>query len=371
MAGRVALAIGVIALILASGCQVSPFGFFDDTAAGVNRDGESVAGGEPDDQFNQARMLVFDSNEAATITGSIAPSSDVDVFDLGPIEAGDRITVDVTSDGFGLDAVVAIFDDAGRLVAENDDRNLARGQLDPLLDVTARRSGDSFLLAIAAISGTGGYSMDVQIVRGDVVPLPAAQTVFLDFTGGSITLSGRGLQTVPPFDAAAIDPSLADQTQVLKDALIDTVMENFDGFDVVILNSDDDAPPPAGTFSRVLLGGFSPRAFGASGAVDSFNADPDDVAVIYIEVFSPDIFRSPVDAQEVGLAIGNVTAHEIGHLLGLNHVADPTALMDTVGGPDTLLFDQDFDLAPLDVTIFPIGFQDGALLLAETIGVIP
>jgi hypothetical protein len=49
-------------------------------------------------------------------------------------------------------------------------------------------------------------------------------------------------------------------------------------------------------------------------------------------------------------------------------VADPFDLMDTVGGTETFLFDQQFKPSELDDSIFPIGIQDGLLLLMETIG---
>jgi hypothetical protein len=70
----------------------------------------------------------------------------------------------------------------------------------------------------------------------------------------------------------------------------------------------------------------------------------------------------------MGVAIGNVASHESGHLLGLNHVHDETALMDEVNPADTFLLDQDFKEAPLSETIGPFGVQDAFLLLQEILG---
>ena len=67
----------------------------------------------------------------------------------------------------------------------------------------------------------------------------------------------------------------------------------------------------------------------------------------------------------------NVAAHEVGHLLGLNHVANEYDLMDTTGDTLSLLLDQGFLNSPLDDSIFPIGTQDGWLLLLETLGSSP
>ena len=63
-----------------------------------------------------------------------------------------------------------------------------------------------------------------------------------------------------------------------------------------------------------------------------------------------------------------MASHEIGHLLGLNHVDDVYNLMDTTGTAPTFLYDQTFTTSALDDMIFPIGNQDGLLLLLETLG---
>lgn len=329
--------------------------------------------GEPNDTFEEALDVVFDDADAARLSGTIGTPDDVDVYALGPLAAGDRVVIDVWTPG-SLDAAMALFDEAGRIAFENDDRNLELGQLDPFVNVVLRRTSSVYFLAISAAplgdrkAQTGSYNVNIQLARGGQPPPTAGQIILLDFTGGVITIPGDQTYAVGPFDAAEIDPAYAGLTAVIRQQVRATVVENFEGLEMDIRMTPGDPLPAPGTFSRVLFGGRNPGAFGISQQIDPYNQDHADSSIIFTNMFAPSRFGRLISPEELGIALGNVATHEIGHLLGLNHVANIADLMDTTGGANTLLLDQEFLSSPLHDTIFLIGFQDSHLLLMETLG---
>lgn len=356
------------------------------TQAGEFQDGNqdptvtSPAGrarGEPNDGFEQALVTVFDQFGNGLLQGTIAVDGDVDVFSLGPMQPGDRISVSTDTQDSPLDVSIALFDDQGRLFVTNDDRDLSSGVLDAFVQETIRHAGDPYYLVVSASpfavdpeQATGSYRAGVSVTRGQQVPEPQGQTLLLDFDGGTLDIRTIPVEVVVPFDTGSISPIYAGQTQTVKAAIVDTMWENFEGLDVTIVTTDDDALPPPGTYSTVFFGGFNFLAFGISETVDSYNQDPSDVSVIFTESFQPELFSTTPTPEELGRAIGNIAAHEAGHLLGLNHVNDPEALMDEANPADTFLADQEFKEAPLSPSIAPLGTQDALLLLAEILGIL-
>jgi hypothetical protein len=330
--------------------------------------------GEPNDTFSEAIEIALDENGTARIAGSIPTANDVDVYRLGEFLVGDRVIVDISTGGSGLDADVALFDGGGRLIYENDDRNLDLSQLDPFVNHVIRH--DTVVLYVGVGSSplnptTGTYDAAITVSRGGEVPPTRPQTIILDADGGSVNVSGD-VYTVGPFDTADINASYAGLTQQVLDQIVATIQENYAGMQLTVLVTGRDAVPGGSCpGSTVLLGGTNSAAYGLAEQIDWYNEDLCDTAIVFTEMFQTFRFGRTLSAGELGTAIGNVVAHELGHLLGLNHVANIHDVMDTTGSASSFLLDQDFTTSQLDETIFPIGLQDGLLLLMETLGPLP
>lgn len=354
--------------------------------------------GEPNGDFDQAIPALFDQEGRAALRGSIQVVGDLDVYDLGLIQRGQRLIVDVSAGEGVLDSSVALFDERQRLLIDNDDRGGENRPLDSHINVIVRRVSARYSLVIgaAAFAGSGAervgpYRIDVAVIRGGQAPPPVRQLLLLDFDGGPVDAPTipvsfvepfdadqillrcavgnrtQALRDVEPFTAEKITLALAGQTEMLKDLIVQTVRENFERFGVDVITSDDPLPDE-GTFSTILFGGNSVIAFGIAESIDHFNADPADMVLVFTASFKPEVFNAPPEPAELAVAIGNVASHEAGHILGLNHVDDPRDLMDAVAPPGTLLLDQEFRVTPLSEQIMPIGLQDGPLLLNEIVG---
>ncbi|MCB9850665.1 MAG: matrixin family metalloprotease [Phycisphaerales bacterium] len=239
---------------------------------------------------------------------------------------------------------------------------------------TVREAHDKIYVAIShntVRSSLGAYEIDVDIVRGGPVPPPTNQTILLSFAGGHVEDPVFGTYDVSAFDAGDIAARYQDDTDLIKNVIKQVFAQNYERFSVEIWDTDD---PQAATqlagrvYSRIVFGGFNTYAFGAAEDVDLYNANTADTAIIFTESFQPGLFNGAPSSEQLGVAIGNVAAHEMGHLLGLHHVNDATALMDEASPAYTLLDDQEFKQAPLSHSIFPLGLQDSADLLAVIVG---
>ncbi|MGB0716335.1 MAG: matrixin family metalloprotease [Phycisphaerae bacterium] len=330
--------------------------------------------GEPNGDFANAVFAVFDSNGSAKLQGVVAATGDLDVFNLGALARGTRIRIDTDTTALqsNLDVSIALYDAEFRLVNNNDDRLIS--DLDALVDWIVYNDSSTYYLVVshsafaARNTFTGSYLADIQLTTGVTVPEPTPQTILLNFDGGLVESESLGTQQIAPFDASAISLQYDGQDQLMKDAIVASVRENFEGFNIEIITSDDPRPGAGTAVSEVFLGGFSETTFGIAESVDLYNLNRCDDGIIYTESFSPFQFGFVPSAEALAIAIGNVTAHEAGHLLGLNHVDDDNALMDDVSPAAALLDDQEFMEAPVSDDIIPIGFQDAVFLLSDIVG---
>lgn len=359
-----------VALSLTPGCT----GFSVDVPDGSGGGGGGTMGSGTGDSFDDPITATRDADGNASFSGTVSERGDIDVYDLGAFEAGTQIRIDTVSMNSNLDPSSALFDAQGRLVYENDDANGIGGTLDSRLDLVLRRSSDNFYLVVTnsafAVSGTftGAYAVTVAATPGQEVPAPVPQTLLLDFDGAEVNSPVLGTFTLEPFDGADISSLYRGETEALKASIVAVVRENFEGFAVDVITSDDELPEDMSTVTSIFFGGFNAGAFGLAEQVDLYNVDKCDDAIIYTETFVPHQFSADPSAELLGVAIGNVAAHEAGHVLGLNHVQDDAAIMDDVSPSDALLLDQEFKEAPLSPDIVQIGTQDAPLLLSESVG---
>ena len=320
---------------------------------------------EPNNDFGQAVARLM-TDATMTIEGRIGSPSDIDIFDIGPTQPGDHLVVDLDTVSGDLDSIVAVFDQEHRLLSVNDD--VDDFSFDSRVEFTARHATVNTYIAVASwdAQSMGGYVLDLTLTRGGPAPDTVPQTVYLDFDGADTHIPSIGEVVFGAFDAANIDASYDGQTDPIKAGILDAMEADYAGFNITFLSSDDE-PVPAGSHATLYFGGTSPDLFGIAEHIDDYNAEASDAAVIYTDSWC-DAFVANPSVDGLARSIGQVASHELGHLLGLNHVADVTDLMDTTGEAETLLDDQVFKLSVVAAQVFPIGMQDAALLLREVLG---
>ena len=318
--------------------------------------------------FQTATAVSLGNDNATTFTGSLGSGDGVDIFNIGLLAVGDVVTLDVQTTSGDLDPVAAVFDADEDMHAFNDDRSTDPPNLDPRLEVQIRGAAGEFFVAVAPFpnSGTtGDYRVSIEVTRGGAADTNP-QTVLLNWAGGqNIVVENVGTFDLDPFDAADAGFSTG-VTGELKDRIQTFVAERYQGYGLTLLNSDDN-PVPTTAHSTVYFGGRSLRAFAISEQIDVQNGDPSDNAIVFTESFR-DAFGATPTLSQMATAIGNTTAHEIGHLLGMVHTRECASLMDTTCGNSSILVEQTFMRAPLDASVFPVGYQDAVDLLEWTLG---
>jgi hypothetical protein len=301
------------------------------------------------------------------IEGSLTDSSEYQMIHLGNGLAGDDWAI---SDSGGLMSsstfLVALLDEQFNLLS----RQMVSRSFS--LEHIVRANTGSLYLGVTSAYGGSDLDYRFEVRRGSVgaIPVPQAQIVWLNFAGGTdVAIHARSGVTFEPFDASTLGPQYAGATEVLKAAILAAVREDYTGYNVTVLSSDD-GPAPDGPHATVHFGGLDTRLLGLADSVDQYNVDPWESAIIYVETFAEFAVMRLSD-EEMAQMVANVASHEFGHLLGLFHTQQPTDIMDTTGTAWELVADQNFLRAPLEPSVFPFGFENSPAKLAHTVGVKP
>lgn len=219
-------------------------------------------------------------------------------------------------------------------------------------------------------NGEGRYDVTVEAYRPgtETDPWGTVQTLFLDFDGARVNTGiygGPGVRQLSPLSAFVAGWGLtAADEDALIDQVVATVRENMEHdlavkgtnrrFAVRILNSRDHADlfgrPDV---SRVVVGGTIAESgvntVGIAQSIDPGNFGHEETALVLLDRLSapagPSVslntYITPASDRTafVGRAIGNVVAHEAGHMSGswhLDQFNDVPSLMDQGGNPKVM-----------------------------------
>lgn len=294
---------------------------------------------------------------------------------------GDRIIVEVTGHN-GLNTVAALFDGNGDLIDANDDRSYYAGQIDPYIAQVVRAEAPDLYLGIAVSRAThfassagryetGSYSVAITRQSGATMPRPRHQLVYLSFQGGDrVQIGLEPIEVMRPFSPTAISSRFEGRKDDIIDLVTDEMGQDFAAVDVTLLDSRYNAVPSE-PHSTLYFGNYNANYLGLADNVDTGNMYLEQEAIIYAEDLV--LFESlQPSVEETALALANIAAHELGHLLGLEHSAEAGDLMATAATARQILeIDAAFSRARLQETVFPMGWQNAPELLLLNVGGAP
>jgi len=350
---------------------------------------------------SETPVIPLVNNQASVV---VPISQGRQIFDLGPLNRGDRLFVSLLSTpGFGEFHIPS--DEFSLMLLDANQRILAWYQalqtfafliFQPGLDQFVLFTPDTKLVVghnslHYYVVADGGVSVSVRIQPDTNLFGGRQQRVLVNFDGGAAVAAGnQPPRTIPALDAADFNRFFAtpqnwgeQETQELKAAIMAEVEGVYAGFNIQFFSSDDGVTP-ALPFQTVYIGGSTPDwLLGVSDYIDPRNETTTGTAIVYAtgiaELGIGGFFANPADdTATLGRAIGRVAAHQIGQLLGLRNTDDPTDIMQgsdvrQVGDPTiprilkTSLVTASEQVGDLG----PIGFQDAPLLLQETVGLAP
>lgn len=348
------------------GCTFDPNALFPSSATPADTSANSDG---TDGQSNQTQTVLgalqtsFSPDNAASVRGAVRRSGDYQLFDLGPSEAGQEWQVSYATISAAGPFTVVILDENDRLLQ----RSIV-APTTPLKHVTRRAYTNVRVGVGMAYSAYGGnFDLSVRTKTGNEIPGPRPQLAYLNFGAGrDVRVHVRPGISFSAFDGAILGPEYASETDVIRNAVIAAIRADYAPYNVTILTSLD-GPAPAEPHATIHFGGQDDALLGLADDVDSYNSNPAQTAVVYIDGFA-DFATMRLSPEDMGTMIGNVGSHELGHLLGLYHTREPVDVMDTTGSAWDLASGQDFSLAALESSVFPVGYEDSPQLLEDAVG---
>lgn len=303
------------------------------------------------------------------IQGVLTGPDDVDLYEIGPVNSGDRVVVTFSSTG-SLNGAIALFDASGASLLINDHQNVYLGKTQPFIDVVFPYAQPATYVAVSLTPGfdsAGNYSLEASKEPGYILRELRPDVAILDFSGvNGVRISSRPPIDMTPFDASDISPNYQGYTEEMIRSIVEQVRYDYEAFDVTILStSEGDVWEPGVT--RLFFGAYDAALLGVAEGVDEFNATDNQQAIVFTDSFVAFTPLSP-SATQMGQAIANVASHEIGHLMGMVHTDDSLGIMDVTASLRELLEDQSFRRSLIYSSVFPIGFQDAPNYLLASVG---